>query len=540
MHHPDTSQGKYSPTRDYRPLFPGIRQKWRPVGRTLDEQRKQVAALAKGMVGPAKVEANPRIPAAYTYLGQFIDHDLTLNRANPESRPTTKHHSGNGRTPRLDLDSLYGFGPAGSPHLYESGEGAAGRFRIGRAQGQYGDALANMHEPDLPRVGSSYGILEMRENRHVLVMDGSANPDQITVDRGSVMWFQGQMVTPIYGPNYVKTRDGWGQANERNLRWIGSTALIADHRNDENLIISQLHLAFLKFHNHVLVNEARGKFHEAQRLVRWHYQHMILEDFLPRILGEPNLGLIEFLKTRENAHYRWDKRSYLPTEFSVGAYRFGHAMVRQDYFISQLVPRTDGTALRIPLFAEEPRSDRSDLDGGRSLPSKWTIQWELFLGDSGRAQPSRKLGPTLAPAVATRMAKFGCGELPLPEVTLMRGINWKLPSGQRIAEEFEIDPLDGNDPLWIYVLREAGLDGLGDGQHLGPVGARLVAEVMVGALRDDEESYLNVEPDWTPIYGRDGTFGLEDLLRVAGMPFTKRDTERVIRGENPEYAIPRN
>ena len=71
-------------------------------------------------------------------------------------------------------------------------------------------------------------------------------------------------------------------------------------------------------------------------------------------------------------------------------------------------------------------------------------------------------------------------------------------------------------PLWYYVLREASLRA--DGRRLGPVGGRIVAEVLIGLLEGDPFSYLRVEPGWRPTLPSDrpGEFTMPDLLRFAG------------------------
>jgi hypothetical protein len=56
-----------------------------------------------------------------------------------------------------------------------------------------------------------------------------------------------------------------------------------------------------------------------------------------------------------------------------------------------------------------------------------------------------------------------------------------------------------------------------DGQHLGPVGGRIVAEVLHGLIEGDPSSYLSQDPDWTPTYGQGDDFTVTDLLKAAGV-----------------------
>jgi hypothetical protein len=69
--------------------------------------------------------------------------------------------------------------------------------------------------------------------------------------------------------------------------------------------------------------------------------------------------------------------------------------------------------------------------------------------------------------------------------------------------------------LWFYVLREAQVKA--GGEHLGPVGGRIVGEVIVGLIEGDSQSYLTQDPTWTPTYGSSGTFEMTDLLTTAGV-----------------------
>jgi len=220
----------------------------------------------------------------------------------------------------------------------------------------------------------------------------------------------------------------------------------------------------------------------------------------------------------------------MPVEFSVGAYRFGHSMVRGEYELNDQVQN-------IPIFAKPPAED---LRGFRELPAGHVIQWARFFkfdGSKLEPQPSRKIDSKLA---------FGISILPdavakeihaLAERDLKRGKALGLPSGQAIARTFGLpedlilhaqqmkslpEPLlrafGASTPLFFYVLKEAEV--LSEGRRLGPVGGRIVAEVLIGLLRGDPSSYLSVRPMWRPKAGEfgareDGIFTVADLLRFA-------------------------
>src|SRR5262249_3124328 len=173
-------------------------------------------------------EENSGISAGYTYFGQFIDHDTTFDPASSLQRQNDPDALVDYRTPRLDLDSLYGRGPADQPYMYDGV-----KFRLGRP-------LLESDQPakarDLPRFADPH----------------------------------------LPGPK---------------------RALIGDKRNDENVIVAQLHAAMLQFHNKMVDANPSASFEEIQRMVRWHYQWVVVNDFLVTICGRdvvesilPHLG----------------------------------------------------------------------------------------------------------------------------------------------------------------------------------------------------------------------------------------------------------
>ena len=300
-----------------------------------------------------------RLPAGYTYFGQFVDHDITFDPVSSLTRQNDPDALTDFRTPRFDLDSLYGKGSADQPYLYEPGG-----VRLALGDARSGNRL--FAGPDLPR-----------------------NP----------------------------------------TTW---RALIGDPRNDENLIVSQLQVAMIKFHNAV-VTDLRTKdrslrrpersddlFKLAQQTVRWHYQWVVINDFLGRLVGQDVIKDIlreeEYLTPGSNGSptkqktirprflfYHWREQPFMPVEFSVAAYRFGHSMARPSYLINdRIVPAVVG-ANRIPLFpANRPRplvpappNGLGDLHGFRRLPRDAGVQWKYFLpvehadlAELGRTSPA--------------------------------------------------------------------------------------------------------------------------------------------------------
>jgi hypothetical protein len=408
--------------------------------------------------------------AGYTYLGQFIDHDLTfditpLARAQPCAESIVNH-----RSARLDLDQLYGGGPTVSPFLYRN------------------------------------------------------NPD----DRGQEHFLIGP--DPSKGLEYDLPRNSEG------------IALVGDPRDDENLIVAQLHVAFLKYHN-CLIEELKKHtnsrvpnagpagatlFEQARRLVTWHYQYIVAEDFLRELLDSDvykDVGPEGHVATESSiGSFR------IPIEFSAAAFRFGHSMVRDSYPyniqqnrevpLSELIYRT-GVGGAVPI-----------------LPADWIIDWGNFFQFFGSTRSSRQIDTKIASALHnlghSTLRLFtapSAGKPPppstfsdetppekvLPVITLWRGARMGLPTGQDVARAIGVEPLkpdeiapdngphsktlrhfvfDRDTPLWYYVLKEAEL--LGTGARLGPVGSRIVGTVIMGALRADPGSYLSVDPTWKP------------------------------------------
>jgi hypothetical protein len=305
-------------------------------------------------------------------------------------------------------------------------------------------------------------------------------------------------------------------------------ALIGDPRNDENIIVSQLQLAFLRFHNKVAAKVAADKsvpkerkFETAQRLVRWHYQWVILDDFLPRIAG--NAAVKERVERKKDGiriDTRWfhpKVNPFMPVEFSVAAYRFGHSQIRSVYDLNQIVTN-------VPIFIPgEKVGELEDLRGFRPLPGAWTVDWSFFLdgapGNAKKPQPSRKIDARLARGLFD-LPGFPQKQSSLAFRNLKRGQALGLPSGQDVAERIGVKPLSGKKlgapeptPLWFYILKESGLKG---GQQLGPVGGQIVADVLLGLLREDKHSFVNQRPNWRPTLGpKAGKFTLSDLVKFA-------------------------
>ena len=431
------------------------------------------------------------IPAGYTYFGQFVDHDITLDVSSSIDTAQNADDVPNMRTPALDLDSVYGRGPALDPFLY--------RFP----------------EPGQP---STAVRLQLGRNRDF----GPGGPPNSTGDVVVPTNFDVPRV--VSGTNTVVTEPD-----------STFTAVIGDPRNDENVIVSQLHHAMLKFHNQVvelLITAAfpGDIFAEAKKIVTHHYQWTVVHDFLPRICGAAAVNAaIGSVSTPVGSPFS------MPVEFAVGAYRFGHSMIRNGYILNSSLPPTASTLAGIFEFIRRPRLP---------LFSNWAVDFNMFFNTAHPVGASfnnaRKIDSVLANGLETIPGGAGIMAV-LAARNLRRGLAFGLPSGQAAAKAMklpvltetqltsglpsaELTLLNSNGkilltktPLWYYVLREAMVTR--NGNQLGPLGARIVAETFVRMLKRDGDSFMNVPGGFTPSLpsSTPGTFTIADMLEFAGV-----------------------
>lgn len=436
-------------------------------------------ALEQGPVllitDPALSANNPNSTtqtAGVTFFGQFIDHDMTFDLSSKLGIPTRPEDSPNSRNPSLDLDSVYGGGPARSPQLY--------------------------------------GRSSARE--------------------------------PLAGIKFIVENGG---SFEDLPRTANGTALLGDPRNDENILLAGLHAAFLLFHNNAVDFVAATNRHrrltaaeifvEARRLTRWHYQWMIVHEYLPQIIGKP---LVDDILARGRRFYR-PALGFMPVEFQGAAFRMGHSQVRPSYRAN--LAGDNGAPFFGFIFdpSQEGLADPADMRGGFRAARRF-IGWQTFFdfGD-GNVRPNKAIDTTIStPLFALPRASIAgdsSGPLALPQRNLLRHMTWSLPSGQSIARAMRAAPLSPTDlsdlapmglnlsrstPLWFYVLREAEL--MGEGQHLGPVGGRIVGETLIGLMQLNRTSYLSAAPSWRPtlpdrLGGQSGDFKMVDFLTFAGV-----------------------
>ena len=345
----------------------------------------------------------------------------------------------------------------------------------------------------------------------------------------------------LYERDRTRLRVESGGQFEDLPRTPDGTAIIADPRNDENLMIAGLQVAMLKFHNRIVdmlrddsqrSGDRNSLFRDARQIATWHYQWIIVNEFLPSIVGGP---LVADILARGGRFYRpRPGEQSIPVEFQGAAYRFGHSLVRPSYRAN--LAGDGGAAFFGMIFdpAGEDQADPVDLRGGARAPRRF-IGWQTFF-DFGGAQtanvrPNKVIDTKIStPLFNLPLGAIFSGDMPtaLPQRNLLRHLTWSIPSGQAIARAMGIRPLDagqlrelapfGSDldrstPLWYYILKEAELGG---GARLAGVGARIVAEVFLGLLAADTRSYFH-QPRWRPTLPSRarGTFRMIDLLTFA-------------------------
>lgn len=354
----------------------------------------------------------------------------------------------------------------------------------------------------------------------------------------------------LYDPtDPIKFRiESGGQFEDLPRDSITNQAFIGDPRNDENMIIAGLHAAFLLFHNHA-VDLIRSQnpsipdndaFFQARRFTLWHYQWMILHEFLPHVVSQ---SVIDDVLTNGRRFYRpLPNDVFIPVEFQI-TYRFGHSMVRPSYRAN--LHGDNGQPFFGMIFdpAGENSADPVDLRGGARAPRRF-IGWQTFFDFGGAlsadVRPNKRIDTKIStplfdlPLGAILSNPAGTPPTSLMQRNLLRTLTWGIPSGQSIASQMGIPPLSNTElaelqpirasfvestPLFYYILKEAELRE--DGLRLGPLGGRIVAEVFIGLLQLDPESYLSVQPYWLPtLPTHDGTpqsFRMIDFLTFAGV-----------------------
>jgi len=383
--------------------------------------------------GNAAHTGQGRVAAAYTYFGQFIMHDLTFDDTPFRSAGLQEpDETINYRNPRLDLDSVYGNGPFSvvHRHLYDGV-----RFRLG----------------------------------------------------------------PVRNPNGAFF----------DVPLMGCFPAVADERNCENAILRQIHAMFLLLHNLAVDKlEEKGNqkgrreqlklFEAARARVRWTFQRLVRHDFLPKVC-DVRIYKVVIIEGQRRIHWPPGRFS-IPVEFSQAAARFGHSMVRSGYILRKK-PVTE-EALLGELFGSTRRVG--------PLPGRKAVEWAHFA--NAQKTPAKEMDTRLVNPFADLpdevIHPFITSPMPhephmLAVRTLCRGAATRLPTGQQLRVALQpnstIDVsgpaqkllrklrFEHETPLWYYVLLEAESAGK---LHLGPIGSRIIAEVIEAALLHDPDSFV--------------------------------------------------
>jgi len=515
--------------------------------------REQLKALGDAMADNDAPADDSTLAPVQTYLGQFIDHDITVTIFDPEAglqditdefTPATPDAAiggvSNGRRAFLDLDCVYGDGPT------FPGEGGEGKESEAQLIGMF----------DGPKM--TLGT--------------------ITVDDGSGS-IPGEFIPPI------------GDIRRDLPRDADKKPLIGDTRNDENTIVAQLHTGFLRFHNELVdaldsgsiappsldapagpatrgyyddgpggqqggcgsaPTGDRALYEQANTLARRHYQWIVVNDFLKSI---GKASIVDGILENGPAFYQPSGLNpFMPFEHSVAAYRFGHSMVRQEYDFNRNFNPTFGQPGSSAIFRGQfEQLFRFTGNGGfptpgggstPTLPFNWVIEWDRFVDTS--TQSARKIDTRLASDLSNMTNEVAPGStLPfdvqallkhLAQRNLLRGYLFSVPTGQAMAAQMGFEPLSadelqsGNDaamnnllsssgflertPAWFYVLKEAEVREAGN--TLGELGTAIIAETFIGLLKADPKSILNEAADWTPADGA-GVTNIAELLSFAGV-----------------------
>lgn len=467
--------------------------------------------LAEGMIGNAGDEANNEpdgeenllVPAGYTYFGQFIDHDLTFETTSSfENRglePT------NLRSPRLDLDCVYGAGPDDQPYLYAIDSNAGLRRGASLLLGK-----------SLPNSPGRYDLLRVEAGPLSRAVIGDPRNDENSIICNiqiAFISFHNAVVNFLSG---------------RHPGWSDQETFVA-----------------------------------ARKLVRWTYQQIIVHDYLKRIVEPATYETFTLRLSRlgEGAFqlYKPEMRMGIPLEFAGAAYRYGHSMVRTGYKLNEV---------HTPQKIFTPGEGVNSLIGFGRLPDDHWIDWYRFfpkdnefpaggnrpiknnLAVEGRLQWAYRIDTSLGDPLKELPMAVGKGSS-LADLNLRRGDLFRLVSGQTIADALGVNSLEekylvmrntpngefgftgiperlrSDTPLWFYVLAEAQrplvdmwlkkthdagngdiiledldlLEGLEDKDkvrhgapvaQLGPVGGMILMETFFGLLLADVDSYLSI------------------------------------------------
>jgi hypothetical protein len=448
------------------------------------------------------------LPAEYTYLGQFIDHNLDFDRTPQPTADVNPSSLTNFESFRFDLNNVFGAGPAADPQLYSSDH------KHLLVSGTLGEPQAD----GFPTVTGNGGVFDLARD-------------------------------PLTGQ-----------------------AILVEPRDDETQILSQISAAFVAFYNDFV--DKGASYAQARHLTEEYYQELVLTDVLPAYVGQSTIN--QYLHTTSRGGVSVNtpnlpSGNFTPIEFSVGAYRFGHSLVRNNYHINDIFPTTDDIDANVPIF-DLANFQAGDLSGGAPLPGPdgsdtttctstslcnvpnpagHQIQWKYFVPaldadpSEGGINFARQTQTSISPALFNLPAETiaGCADAPTDPACsgsgsliardFARGNFDGLASGQDIAKALgchvisapSINPtkdpvFNSGTPLLYYVLAEAQKAG-GPDRVLGCVGQSIVAQTFIRALWDTPNSILHTnfrpDPNLVKLAPETPKFSFGDLLVDTGL-----------------------
>ena len=507
-------------------------------------------AGASPFVDDNKVADDTQQPAGYTFLGQFIDHDvtrtqtallalgqLTLSAQSDASVRSKLAVAGistdqltqaianaavpgsalSVNTAKLDLDSVYGVASFA--------------------------ALTGINAPWFEQLPNGAYIGRFAQ-RHVLA--------PATIGR------------PIDGFDYQSTAAG--------------AAEVPDPRNSEHKILSQIQNLFELAHNDCMDNalghtktptqqEIGAAFDACRKKVLWTYETIVATDFLPRFSSDAALQRVA--PNTLHAYVRGttptstlpspdairtslysskpgigdDARIEIPHEFAVAAFRLGHSLVRDNYVLHDLVLDKDGNILTgqpRPIFAAATDLETTGLVGDNPLEPGDVIDWSYFFDTKGvgTSDKTAQAGRPVDTLISDRLFVLPVAAIPpgpdangkdssternLPRRNVMRAseqtsqitgsvalgtgeeveayAQQRIPDlhdataevqellGERLKSAgFDPDSLTGQTPLWLFILGEA--ETTQASHRLGELGSHIMDEFLLGALHCDQASVL--------------------------------------------------
>lgn len=402
-------------------------------------------------LAPVQDGDNPAIPAVYTYLGQFIDHDITFDPSSSLQRQNDPDALQSFRSPRFDLDSVYGSGPADEPFQYSKGTWP-NQFLV--EANPAGDA-------DLPR--NAEGVALIGDPR---------NDENVVVSQLQLLFLQlhNKIAAQVAGDPAVAAEHKFAEAQQR-VRWLYQWVVVHDflpticgadvvkhlyQRDAGKPPDIKLQYYRAKTAAYMPVEFAAAAFRFGHSQIRPTYD--LNGDVTARPIFAPGDDVGEFD----------DLRGFrpLPAGWSIGWSLFAALDAAAPPQPSRLI----NSKLSAELF---------DLPGEQDPAMQSLAFRNLKRGQSLQLPSGQDVARFLrAPTVYTG------AELGAPDST----------------------------PLWFYLLKESELDN--GGVRLGHTGGRIVAEVLLGLLELDPMSYYNQDRLWEPNLPQEGEkFGFADLIR---------------------------